>query len=231
MRRGFVVAVLAVVLSVAACAASAKTSSNAKTRGLVLDVGDSNVTLGVASIDRVLTSNEHNENGYVPVIASRIGASIRTPDCLDSSRCTTHDYWKLKLATILPRIKPDAIVNNLGVNDTVSPGTVGTPGYSSYSHKIDGFMKLVGGTQVLWTNLPCKIEPKPRRTGCQAVNRALSLAHKRWPNLEVLSWDAVADEHPEFMASPGTGIHYTRVGYAVWARFVVGALDARFPAP
>jgi hypothetical protein len=194
-------------------------------------VGDSNVTLSAYPIESTLTWQEHNNNGYVPVLASRVGAAIRTPDCLDSTNCSTFNYWKLKLATILPRVGADAIVNDLGINDTVSPGTATTPGFSYYGQKIDWFMNLVGGKHVLWTNLPCNIEPADRKTACQTVNTALSLADDRWTNLTVLSWNVAANSHPEYMASPGEGIHYSTAGDVAWAKFVVAALDARFPAP
>jgi hypothetical protein len=231
MRRRLIGVLLALLLTTGAVAANAATSSNANTRGVVLFVGDSNVTLSSNTIDWTLTWFEHHNNGYVPVLASRVGSTIRTASCLDPSGCTRFDYWRLKLASILPKVDADAIVNDLGINDTYAPGTATTPGYSQYDQKIDWFMDLVGGKPVLWTNLPCGIEPPDLMTGCKTVNRALSMARDRWPNLTVLAWSDLANRHPEYMRSPGEDVHYSVAGQVAWSRFVVAALDDRFPAP
>jgi hypothetical protein len=39
---------------------------------------------------------------YAPYSKFPVGAAIRTEDCLDYTNCTHFDYWKLKLASILP---------------------------------------------------------------------------------------------------------------------------------
>jgi hypothetical protein len=230
VRRVVLGVALVVLLTTGAFAAGASTSGNARTRGLVLFVGDSNVTISAGVIDAQLTYWEHHDNGYVPVFASRVGASIRSPDCLDPN-CSTFNYWKLKLGTILPKLDADAIVNDLGINDTAAEGTAGTPGYAGYGVKIDWFMGLVGDKPVFWTLLPCAIEPPAREVGCKRVNAALSQAAERWPNLVVLAWNAVANDHPEYMSSPGSSVHYSAEGRWAWTRFVVDELDARFPAP
>jgi hypothetical protein len=228
----FVSAVLLIVLLTAGVvAAGAVSTHNSGTRGVVLFVGDSNVTLGATQIDWATTWESHNDNGYVPVFASRVGAAVRTEDCVDVTNCTTFNYWRLKLAGILPKVDADVMVNNLGINDTASAGTAGTPGYSHYALKIDWFMKLVGGKRVFWTDLPCTIEPSDRMTGCNAVNDALRQAPQRWSNLTVLAWDTAANGHPEYMASPGKDVHYSAAGERAWTRLVVNALDAQFPAP
>jgi lysophospholipase L1-like esterase len=232
VRRGALGLALIVLLTTGAFAAGASTSGNARTRGIVLFVGDSNVTISAAAIDTELTWWEHHDNGYVPVFASRVGASIRTADCIDAANCSTFNYWKLKLGTILPKLDADAIVNDLGINDTLSEGAAGTPGYAGYGAKIDWFMGLVGDKLVFWTLLPCAIEPPAREVGCKRVNVALSQAAERWPNLTVLAWNGVANDHPEYMSSPGSSnVHYSPEGRAAWARFVAAALDSRFPEP
>ena len=109
-------------------------------------------------------------NQYVPVLASRAGARIRTPDCLNPLDCETFDYWRYKLATLRSKIDSDVIVSDLGINDALSEGTADGPGYAFYGRKIDWFMNLVGGERVLWTSLPCHIEPPDWQTGCKVVN-------------------------------------------------------------
>jgi hypothetical protein len=201
---------------------------NDHVRGVVLFVGDSNITLGAATIDWDLTWKSHNDNGYVPVLAARVGAGIRTLDCIDPTGCTTYDYWQVKLAELSSKVQPDAIVNNLGINDAISPGTLATTGYASYGKKIDWFMSLVPPTiPVLWTNLPCMIEP-PGRPGCPQINYQLSLATTRWPNLVVVDWASVARSHLEYMLDP-TSVHLSDAGQQAWADTVTAALDARFP--
>lgn len=212
----------------------AVTTSNAHNRGVILFVGDSNITLGSEVIDWALTWQSHNDNGYSPVMMSRAGSAIRTSDCLISTSCTTYNYWQTKLGETLTKVSPDAIVTDLGINDTATSGTAGTPGYSYYGQKIDWFMKLVpAGKPVFWTNLPCAIEPPDRLTGCLTVNAALSQAPKRWPNLHLINWALVANTHPEYMANVGQpgAVHYNGTGDGVWANTVLSALDAYFPIP
>jgi hypothetical protein len=231
LRVGVGVAFTAVVIAGAAAVGTALTSGNASTRGVVLFVGDSNVTLAAGNIESVLAWNTHSDNGYVPVMASRVGAAIRTYDCLNPTGCTTTDYWKTKLASLASKVVPDVIVNDLGVNDTSQAGQLTTPGYDHYGQKIDWFMALTGGRPVLWTNVPCSIEPPEIVTACDLIDYQLASARARWPNLTVLDWNLAAAGHPEYMAAPGTDVHYSSGGFAAWANFVVRALDRRFPSP
>jgi lysophospholipase L1-like esterase len=211
---------------------AANTTSNAKVRGVVLFVGDSNVTLGAMSIDWALTWHSHTDNGYVPVMDSRVGATLRNEDCLNTTTCATTDYWKTRLGATLARVDPNAVVNNLGINDTGALGTSTTPGYAHYGQKVDWFMALIPRTKpVLWTNLPCAIEPPNRLTGCRRVNQALANATTRWSNLWVLDWAGVADSHPGYMAKPGNDVHLSGAGETAWTNLVLQVLDARFPPP
>jgi hypothetical protein len=189
-------------------------------------VGDSNVLLATGALS--LTFFNRNDTFPVVVIA-RVGSGIRFTDCSpDSKRCATNDYWKVRLGDVLRRVHPDAYVVNLGVNDTAQLGTATTQGYAGYENKIDYFLALLGNRPVLWTNLPCRIEPKQRLVGCNAVNAALASAPSRHRNLTVLDWAQVANAHPEWMAAFAGGVHYTASGYAAWSSLVANELDARF---
>ena len=223
--------IVLVVSGVALAANAVTTTSNAGTRAVVLFVGDSNIVLSVESVNNELTHGSHFDNGYVPILAARVGAGIRTPDCLDEATCTSWNYWRLKLPTLLPQIQLDAIVSNLGIVDTRVEGTQYTRVYAYYDRKINWFMNIVGSRPVFWTSLPCAIEPRDRQTGCKAINLALHLAVERWPNLHVLKWGTAAERHPEYMKNPGTDVHYSPAGQAAWSKFVVAALDAHFPKP
>jgi hypothetical protein len=228
MRRALIGAVLTLLLGVGVVAAGAVATNNGQTRAVVLFVGDSNVTVGAGEIEWALTLKD---NQYVPVLASRMGGRIRTPDCRVVKDCKTFNYWKFKLDSFRSKVNADVIVNNLGINDTMERGTATGPGYSFYGRKIDWFMGLARGKPVLWTTLPCSLEPRNRQTGCNSADYELYRARDRWPNLTVLAWGSKALGHPEYMEQPGRGVHYSDAGHTAWAEFVAGALDARFPAP
>jgi hypothetical protein len=227
MRRALIGALLTVLLSAGVVSAGAVATNSGQTRAVVLFVGDSNVTLGAGAIEMAVSQPV---NQYVPVLAARVGARIRTPDCLNPWDCQTFDYWRYKLASFRSKVDSDAIVTNLGINDAMTPGTADGPGYAFYGRKIDWFMNLVGGERVLWTSLPCDLEPSDYQAGCKVVNYELFRAVDRWPNLTVLHWGKRALDHPEYMRGPGS-VHYSDAGYAAWSELVVEALNARFQAP
>lgn len=208
----------------------AVTASNAHNRGVVLFAGDSNIVLASGIVE-----NQFNDyNSFVPVFAARTGRGIRSPDCLVLTGCTTNNYWQTKLAETFKKVQPDAVVTNLGINDTPAAGSSTSLGYAWYNLKIDWFMNLLPRTKpVYWSNLPCDIEPPSRQTGCQIVNSSLTKAMARWPNLHVLDWASIANSHPEYMGLVGTelGIHYTGEGHTAWGLMVKNALNARFPMP
>jgi len=112
-------------------------------------------------------------------------------------------------------------------------GTATTTGYAGYEGKIDYFMELVPSSAVvLWSNLPCAIEPSGVRVGCEAINRALADAPARWRNLQVVDWAATAGTRSSYIDQDAPAryrVHYSDAGYAAWSRMVKGALDAEFP--
>jgi lysophospholipase L1-like esterase len=204
------------------------TPRNSDTRAVVLFLGDSNITLAAANIDWALTWQDHEDNGYVPVMASRVGSAIRTPDCLEPEGCDTYDYWDGKLASIEDEVTPDAIVINLGVNDAESEGTATSPGYAAYDEKIDWLMERTGDVPVLWTNLPCALEPPDVQAGCEVVNDALEQAPERWPNLTLLDWSERAGTDTDLVLP--RDVHLSPAGRALWTELVVEGLDTEFPA-
>jgi hypothetical protein len=203
--------------------------SNANSRGVVLLVGDSNITISSLQIVWLMTLTKHFDDAYTPIFASRVGSTIRTRDCPEGTACDTYNYWQIKLRETLSQIEPNAIVNDLGINDTAAVGTETTPGYAFYGRKIDWFMRLVPtATPVLWTNLPCAIEPPARLEGCKTVNKALGAARARWSNLVMVNWATRANSHPEYIG--GNDVHLTPKGSAAWSALVTAALDVRFPS-
>ena len=232
LRLGAMVVAVAVVISTSVVVSAATTldGRNSHVRGLVLYVGDSNMTLSTQSIEFALGSSPRGDNGYTSIYASRIGATVRTYDCLDPTNCATTDYWQTRLGELLPKVTPDAVVTELGVNDTVEPGTETTPGYARYTKKIEWFMSLFPPTTpVIWTNLPCNLLPPPRMTGCTSINYSLTVEKSRLPNLTVVDWNLPSYGHPEYMAAPGTDVHLAPPGQTAWASLVFKTLDAKFP--
>ena len=229
---GFVIVAL-LLLSGTATALVAGTDTNTRSRGVVLFVGDSNVTLSAGQVMARMTLGDHYNDAYIPVFAPRFGATIRTHDCARESGCTTYNYWQIRLRETLLKVKPDAIVNDLGINDTTRPGTQTTPGYAFYGAKIDWFMRLIPRTTpVFWTNLACLIEPVRRWDGCKVVNQALAVAQGRWPNLVLVNWAVSARSHPEYLVGGNrSNVHLTATGASVWIARVTAAMDARLPAP
>jgi lysophospholipase L1-like esterase len=226
-----VVAFVTVTVTATVAFSSSPAPANSHVRAVALFVGDSNVAIAAEPINRVLSiTNDHFNNGYIPVLAARSGSTIRTPDCVDVANCVTTDYWQGKLSELLAKVQPDVIVNNLGVNDLAQEGTETSPGWGRYRIKIDWFMSLIPTTTpVIWTNLPCSLLAPDRASACATVNYHLSLAKARWPNLTVINWSAASTGHPEYMASDQ--VHLTLTGQLAWADLVATTLDARFPAP
>jgi len=205
------------------------TGCNAHVRAVVVEIGDSN---GVAGAGSFVAALSDRDNGYEPVMLVRGGAAIRSPDCATADKnCVEHsDFWKIRLPEAFANVQPDAIVVELGINDTMSPGTDTTRGYAGYDGKIDYLMQLLpAGTMVLWTNLPCALEPAANQTGCAVVNAALAAAPARWPQLTMLDWSAAAAAHAEYFQT--NDVHLTSAGQDAYAKFVAAALDARIPDP
>ncbi len=195
---------------------------------VVAFVGDSNILFAASAI--TITLYERNDL-YPLVLIDRVGAGIRFSDCAGGKEpCATHDYWRNRLDDANRKIQPDAVVVNLGINDTLTAGTSTTPGYADYGAKIDDFMALIGNRPVLWTNLPCKVEVKARLVGCNAVNAALAGATARHKNLTIVDWAAAANPHPNWMSPLIGGVHYEPAGYSAWSALVAKSLESRLTA-
>lgn len=201
-------------------------TTDARVRGEVLFIGDSNVSRAGAAIDDMLINRS---DGYLPVMGSRDASSIRLTNCLYPKQAcdsTATEYWKYRLANVLARVTPDAVVIDFGINDTHNLGTCTSIGYACYDQKIDWLMAKLPNVPVFWTNLPCSIEALDIRTACLTINAQLATAPKRWSNLTVLDWGKAAFLHTAYM---GSAPHYSVAGYAAWATLVGRALDATFP--
>jgi hypothetical protein len=226
-RLAVLVALFTFGASVAYATATYDVTTDAPIRATVLFVGDSNITYGGAAITTELTTRA---NGYLPVLASRIGTGIRGYGSNTCSGCAASDYWKIHLADALADVTPAAIVTDLGINDALVSGTETSVGYSFYAQKIDWLMALLPNRPVLWSTLPCSLEPSAYRTGCTVINNAIVAAPARHANLTIVPWYKAAVGHPEYMGGPGTAPHYTAAGYAAWSKLVRATLAGKLPA-
>lgn len=227
------IASLAILTLTGVAIAALPTNTPAHDHGVITFIGDSNIVHSAAS---VVTALSWRNDPYNPIFLGRTGAAVRWPDCplisnlYPDQSCPTQNLWGIILPDEIARVKSDAFVINLGINDSNWLGTCTTWGYACFSQKIDYMMRLLPSTTpVIWTNLPCAIEPVDHRVGCNIVDFSLALAHARWPNLTVLNWSAVATPHPEWMAgvAGNTGVvHYTTAGYNAWTALVMNKLDA-----
>jgi hypothetical protein len=217
---------LIAVLTVIVSAATDTRSGTAKpgARAIVAFVGDSNITFGASAIATGLSARD---DAYVAVDFAQPSTVIKSRDCFFDTRCNRPYLWPDRLGATTGRIVPDVYVVDLGIKDAHVPGTAASFGYGGYAAKIDWLMPLFGSTPVVWSTLPCEIEPADYRTGCAVVNLELRKAPARHPNLTILDWAPVADPHPEYVR-PGE-VHYTDAGYTAWAKLVVQHLDRQFP--
>jgi hypothetical protein len=99
----------------------------------------------------------------------------------------------------------DVVVLDLGYNDSEDPAV--------FRERIDGAMAALAGVKhVIWLN---QHEFRPGRAG---MNAELSAAASRYPNLDVVDWNAEVAAHPEDVY--GDAIHLTPAGQAAMASLV-----------
>lgn len=231
MKKFFTVTTVVAIAAVGGITAirAATTPPYGSVRGVVTLVGDSNIVFGSFYLNTFMTPSEA---GYVPVFLAAGGATIRWNGCLFGP-CPDRDYtdyWATRIRQARQRVDSHAYVVSLGINDTREHGTATTRGYGFYGQKIDYIMQLLPRQRpVLWTTLPCRIEPPVTQTGCNHVNSALFAADSRWPNLTVANWGAVANTHHDYMLDPGRDVHYSVAGHVAYTRFVINALNAKLP--
>src|SRR3954447_16696524 len=99
----------------------------------------------------------------------------------------------------------DVVVLDLGYNDAADPAV--------FRSRIDGAMAaLTGVKRVLWLN---QHDWGPGRAG---MNAELAAAAARYPNLEVIDWNAEVVAHPDEVY--GDSIHLTPAGQTAMAALV-----------
>jgi hypothetical protein len=105
----------------------------------------------------------------------------------------------------------DISVVALGNNDGADPGL--------FAHQIDQVMAALGPVRkVLWVNL------RQFRSWVPAANAQLVAATARYPNLEIVDWDARATPDPALVYADG--LHLNPAGQAAMAALVGDRVDA-----
>ena len=163
--------------------------------------------------DSVANSIAHEGGSEFRRITDGTFASARI-DVVDS-RCTTRTGCPgtsgVQAAAALER-DLDLVVVELGYND--DPAT--------FAADVDAMMAALadrGARRVVWVNM-AEIRRSGSRSTYAASNAALAAADERYPNLEVLDWNAYSDtpERPRWFSD---GVHLTTTGqaeFALWLR-------------
>jgi hypothetical protein len=118
------------------------------------------------------------------------------------------------LVPVLPAVAPIVVVE-LGYNDPESAFPAG----------LDAAMRELvdwGAAHVLWLTLHASRGPFPE------LNDDLRAALRRWPQLELVDWDAASADHPEWFAIDG--IHLDKRGGRALARLIRAAVT-RYVVP
>ncbi len=227
-KLSLLVAAVTILVAVSGVVRAFSGTPAGSVRGVVAFIGDSNIVYGANRRDMIMTPSEI---GYVPIDMAAAGAAIRWNGCRSTGPCPNPaflDYWKTRIPLVRSKLNPDAYVVELGINDTGILGTASTRGYANYGTKIDYIMGLLPTNRpILWTNLPCSLEPSQDQTGCGIINTALSDAKSRWPNLTIVGWCSAAKGHPEYMKP--SNIHYTDAGNDAYTNLVVAVLNTKLP--
>jgi hypothetical protein len=106
----------------------------------------------------------------------------------------------------------DVVVLDLGYNDAADPAV--------FQSRIDGAMSALSGVKrVIWLN---QHDWGPGRAG---MNAELVAAATRYPNLEVVDWNAEVAAHPDYVYADA--IHLTPAGQTAMATLVREQFDRR----
>ena len=128
-----------------------------------------------------------------------------------------------QVQSIRTKLEPEAVIIELGTNDA----------QHELSDCIDNFIDqamapimdgLDSSTPVYWLTVREDIHPPFAAT----INAKLREATARWSNLTILDYDAHFRPRCDKWCD---GVHLTAAGEVEHAQWLVGKLDARFPAP
>lgn len=108
------------------------------------------------------------------------------------------------------------IVVNLGANDTLAGYVTLNP--ASHMRRV---LDAAGATPVLWVN---QAETLPNHdVAAVAYNEALRTTASQYPNVTVVDWGSVLDQHHEYLDADQ--LHLNPQGQAAFAQLIVSAVD------
>jgi lysophospholipase L1-like esterase len=111
----------------------------------------------------------------------------------------------------------------LGTNDTADLAVGSNVGMAA---RIQRMMSVIKGQPALWINVRSLVHAGPyAERNMQTWNGALLRACRRYPNMRVLNWAAMAK--PSWFIADG--IHYTSAGYVKRSALIARALAEAFP--
>ena len=126
-------------------------------------------------------------------------------------------------------MSPDAIVTELGVDDTVGPGAA-TAARLLEIHEED---RMVHGVASSY-DARCLDKPAVQSAVASATRELrarYALAWKtRFPNLTVVDWNLASTAISIHGLDPGSDVHLSPPGQTAWTNLVLNVLDAKFPA-
>lgn len=211
MVRRLTLGVVLVVSAIAggwgpiASATSRTAPVDASVSASVLFVGDSHLRSSVGLLQ--------------PLLVDRPGGIATTFNAFGGLGADDSNYIRLRMSGA--RVATggfDAIVVSLGTNDVENEAvTAGVPAH------IDRIVDAAAGTPVLWLTLAETMYH--REAGAASFNADLRSAVGRHPNLTLVDFGPVWDQHPEYFDSDG--IHLGTAGQAAFALAIADAVDGQ----
>jgi lysophospholipase L1-like esterase len=195
MRVRLVVSIGLAVLAVASASAGAAAPPS------VLVIGDS-VATGMYWHDDAIAVMQENLGGYWDVAVCRTIDGTSCP--FDGERAPT-----LVQAVAARGTVPPIVVVEVGYNDPA--GT-----FAAEVDKAMSALTAAGATHVLWLTMRESRAPYP------TLNALLDKAAARWPQLELVDWNAVSESHPSWFQTDD--VHLTAEGGIAMAHLAHGAV-------
>jgi hypothetical protein len=164
-----------------------------------------------------------------------IGDSVATgmywhDDAIEVMQRNLGVYWDVAICRAIDGIscpfdgeRPPTLIDAVEARGTVPPIVVVEVGYNdpagTFATEVDHAMSALtaaGATHVLWLTMPESHPPYP------TLNALLEQAEARWPQLELVDWDAASKRHPSWFQTDD--IHLTPEGGLAMAHLIHAAV-------
>ncbi len=170
---------------------------------------------------KVLLIGDSLLNGSREQVTSTLSAEGWIPT-IEAEGGTTITYWADRVQFFQAFDQPDIVVIELGTNDCSIVECFPLGPY------IDQIMSSVPSSNVvMWLNVQEDVPP-PFDSDRDFVNRALTEADQRWPNMYLVDLNGHVAGHPEWHNPDG--LHFNDAGKQEFARFLADELERFKPA-